>query len=489
MGNKRVLLTVFLALPFVMIAGLMWYFATTVNADKPVAHAAPVGAGWGATGGANGIGELIAGNRGRAMGAMKPSNGATAGVGHDEPKMVQPESLEQGFILIVKDKAGLANPNSPIHIAGSFNNWNPGDPSFRLEAQSDMMWRIQMPQPAGGQPIEFKFTRGGWDRCEISDNMADISNRKLAPIDVSKLAPGEIPKITLVIEKWADMREGSKAPKGPDPYRTIGVTGNLKRLQVAGGAGSAKGALRDVLVWLPPGYDSPENAKRVYPVLYLHDGQNLFEKLPTVPGEWGVDETATAEIKAGKVEPLIIVGVPHSGPGRISEYLPVDALKGVKPEGAEHVAWLVNEVKPRVERAFRVDTRAERTAVGGSSLGAVIALEAFREHPEAFGMVLAESLPLRTGQAAAWDNWIGSFKSWPGKIFMGMGGREARGSADASEGENQYVTAVKALDERMAKAGVGPERRKLVIEPNAEHNEAAWAARFPQALEFLYPAK
>jgi predicted alpha/beta superfamily hydrolase len=489
MSRKSLLLTLFLSTPFVLIAGLMWYFATTVNADKPVAHAAPVGAGWGATGGANGIGELIAGNKVRAMGASTPAPAAAAPAHVNEPKLVQPESLEQGFILIVQDKAGMASPATPIHIAGGFNNWNPGDPSFRLEAQSDMKWRIRMPQPPGGRPIEFKFTRGGWDRCEIAADMADISNRKLAPIDVSTLKAGELPKIELTVEKWADMRGGEKAPAGNDPYRVIAATGDLRRVQVMGGAGSAKGQVRDVLVWLPPGYDAPENAAKRYPVLYLHDGQNIFEKLPNVPGEWGADETATALLKDKAIEPVIIVGVPHSGAGRIAEYSPVTVIKGVEPQGAQHIAWLVGEVKPRIERAFRVDTRRERTAVGGSSLGAVIALEAFREHPEAFGMVLAESLPLRTGQAAAWEQWLGTFEAWPDRIFLGMGGREAMGpAAEAGAAENKYVTAVKALNERLARAGVSEDRRMLLIVPDAEHTESAWAERFPAALRFLFPA-
>lgn len=488
MSRKQFLLTVFLAMPILLIAALMWYFATTVNVDKPVAHAAPVGAGWGATGGANGIGELLAGNTSRAMGGMKPSAPKATSPAAAEPKLVQPESLPQGFILIVQDKAGLASPTSPIHVAGSFNNWNPNDANYELKAQSDMRWRIQMPQPPEGKAIEFKFTRGGWDKCEIAGNNADISNRKLAPIDISKLKEGELPKIELTIEKWGDMRTGQAPAKTTDPYRAIEATGTLKRVQVLGGAGTAKGVLRDVLVWLPPGYDAAENAKKTYPVLYLHDGQNVFEKLPNVPGEWNADETATALIKAGKIEPLIIVGIPHSGAGRIAEYTPVSVIKGVEPEGPKHVAWLMHEVKPRIERAFRVDTRRERTAIGGSSLGAVIALEAFREHPEAFGMVLAESIPLRTGPAQAWDQWLGTFDKWPEKVFFGMGGREALGPAEAVSGENKYVTAVKALNERIGKSGVSEDRRKLVIDPEAEHNEAAWSKRLPAALEFLFPA-
>src|SRR5262249_62232042 len=98
--------------------------------------------------------------------------------------------------------------------------------------------------------------------------------------------------------------------------------------------------------------------------------------------------------------------------GRVSEYLPAPVIQGVAPQGQAHVRWLIGEVMPRIERAFRVGRGPENTGVGGSSLGAAIALEAAAEHPGIFGVVLAESLPLRSGDAAAWDHWLAGRTAW-----------------------------------------------------------------------------
>lgn len=253
------------------------------------------------------------------------------------------------------------------------------------------------------------------------------------------------------------------------------------------GAGAAAGQTRELLVWLPPGYDDPRNAQATYPVLYMHDGQNLFEKLPSVPGEWGMDETAGSLITSGEIRPLIIVGIPHSGPGRAAEYLPFDGLDGVAPQGVRHIDWLIREVMPRVERAFRVRKGPESTGVGGSSLGATIALHAATAHPDVFGIVLAESLPLRVQKPQAWDAWTAAMTNWPRRIYLGMGGAELGPEPDKAERNRSLVQSVEALDARMKAAGLGPDRRLLIIDPAATHTESAWAKRLPQALKFLFP--
>lgn len=268
------------------------------------------------------------------------------------------------------------------------------------------------------------------------------------------------------------------APAGPS------ILGDLRRLSVPG---DPSGGTSELLIWVPPGYDDPANATRTYPVLYLHDGQNLFGTPSEAPGEWRVDETATDLIARGVMTPTIIVGIPHHGVARISEYLPIPAIGGFTPKGETHVQWLVNEVVPRVSAAYRVRTGPKSTGVGGSSLGAVIALHAATTHPQTFGIVLAESLPLRTGDGDAWDAWIVSREHWPARIYLGVGEAET-GTDPANAGRNlAYVSAVRALDRRLKDAGLGPASKLLIVEPGAVHNEAAWARRLPQALTFLFP--
>jgi len=464
---RNVVLSAFLFSPIVVVA-LMLLFAVKVPTSL-----APLG---------------------RGPNAQSPMHGraastTTPAVAPSQPaKLVQPESLPQGFILIVEDRAKLAGQASPIYLAGSMNGWNPGDANFKLTAQSDMLWRIQLPQPKNGEPIEFKFTRGSWKLEELVDDLSSPGNRTLPKIDVSKLKAGEIPTIELSVAKWGDQKTDYVPDAGNPAYAPINATGNLKRLQMVGGSGGAEGRTRDCLVWLPPGYDDAANAKKTYPVLYLFDAQNLFSKAASAPDEWSVDETATELISKKKVEPFIVVGLPHGSGARMSEYLPVAAIPGVTPAGAEFVSMLMTQVMPRVERGFRVKTGPESTAIGGSSLGAAMALYAATSHPEVFGSVLAESLPFDAATQPSWESYLSGVKVWPGRLYLGMGGQETGPEPAKAERNKAYVAAVRALDARIAKDSPRTVRL-VVVDEAAEHNEGAWGKRLPGALGFLYERK
>lgn len=396
--------------------------------------------------------------------------------------LVAPESLPQGFVIVVRDKSGLVGPDSPLFLASNHGGWNPGNAAMKLVGRSDGRWQISLPKPADGSPILFKFTRGSWETVEVAADFSEIANRTLARIDTSRLAAGTQPLIELTIEKFADQRPGAKAGPGVDPYRAIKATGEVRRLQVTGG-GAGNGLVRDLLVWLPPGYSDTAHAKRSYPVLYLLDGQNVFEQLPGVPGEWRADETATHLIDTRQIEPLIIVAVPNAGAQRTSEYLPVEAMAGVQPRGADFVAWLRTEVMPRVDRTFRVLQGPDNTAIGGSSLGGLLALYAGATHPDIFGKVLAESPSLVLGQKPLWVDLFSKVPSWPQRVYIGMGAREGAAGSDESR---RYIDAARSLDQTLAAAGLDDSRRMLVVDPAGIHDETAWARRLGPALKFLF---
>lgn len=417
----------------------------------------------------------------------KPAAAAAAPAAAGEPKQVQPESLEGGFIIVVEDKSKHASNESPIFVASSHNGWNPGDQAMKLTRRSDMRWQIILPKPTLDSKMAFKFTRGSWDLVEVKADFSDIDNRLLPMLDASKIVPGEPPVIELAIESWRDLGPSETAKVAMNAYRPIKVgAGSLKRVEVVGGGGFIKN--RDVLVWLPPGYDDAANAQRTYPVLYMQDGQNLFEKLPNLPAEWGADETAARLITEKKIEPLIIVGIPHTGEGRMAEYLPIAAFDGVTPRGKEYIDFVVNHVKPRIDRAFRTSGGPENTAIGGASLGGLIALEAATEHPGVFGKVLAESTPMLSKNRMAFTH-LASKKNWPRMVYFGMGGKEA-GSDPKDEGTNQqYAASAQAFAEALKGRGFSTDRMMIKVDPAAVHNEEAWAARFGPALEFLFPFK
>ncbi|MCC5823234.1 MAG: hypothetical protein LAT64_08005 [Phycisphaerales bacterium] len=405
-----------------------------------------------------------------------------------EPDMVQPELLPQGFVLVVDDLSRQATPDQPIYFASSINGWNPADPDFILSPRSDTRWQIVIDRIPPNTTIAYKMTMGGWDREELDEDGGVIDNRSLPRVDRSKLRPGERPVIEITVPQFRVPAPLADVVRASGPYRRLEVTGDVRRLPVRGGGGAAEALSRDLLVWLPPGYDEPDNADRDYPVLYMMDGQNIFEQMPGLPGEWHADETAQELVEAGEIRPLIIVGIPHAGEHRLTEYLPFGSIQGHGASGPEFVSWMRHEVMPRVERAFRVRTGPEHTGIGGSSLGGAISLYAATQHPDVFGRVIVESLPLLADDGVAARSYLDAIDVWPDRVFVGMGGREVSNSDRDAERNAAYQAWAEELDQRMADAGLGEDRRRLLIRPDAHHHEPAWAERFPEALRFLFPA-
>jgi hypothetical protein len=209
---------------------------------------------------------------------------------------VRPENLPTGFVIVVEDQTQMATASRPIYMASGANSWDPGDPDFQLEPRSDKRWQLVVEPGVLGENVEFKFTLGGWNTVELDPEGQEIPNRTLPDVDISNLAQGERPVIELTIPNF---RSGNEEYIIAREYRPLEATGELKRLQVASGAGAASRAMRDLLVWLPPGYHDEANADTEYPVLYMMDGQNLFADHALIPGEWRADEAATALIESG----------------------------------------------------------------------------------------------------------------------------------------------------------------------------------------------
>lgn len=393
----------------------------------------------------------------------------------------QPETLAQGFIIVVDDPGRIASESQPIFIGTNHGNWHPGNPEFRMTPRSDGKWQIVLEKPTQPGRMQFKFTRGSWETVEVDAKGEQIENRVLPTVDAAKYADGSRPIFEFSVLKWADQNPGAVQQRGiEDTTRALEVTGTARRLQVVGGAGRAAGMVRDAIVWLPPGYETSE---RDYPVLYLMDGQNVFIKQPNSRGEWKADETATALIESGGVEPMIIVGVPHSGFSRADEYLPAELIDGVEPSADDFIGWMELTVMPRVERAFRVQTGPGSTAVGGASFGGVFALYAAGQRPDLFGSAIVESPSVLSRSGYMMTLFAGGSFDWPEVVFLGMGTQEAGTSAEAQELNTRYAQAARTLAERAEAAG---SRVKLELGEGHVHNEEAWAERFGAALTHLY---
>jgi enterochelin esterase-like enzyme len=241
---------------------------------------------------------------------------------------------------------------------------------------------------------------------------------------------------------------------------------------------------RMLRVWLPPGYEDPENRGLRYPVFYLNDGQNLFDRATAFTGvEWQVDETADRLIREGRIPPVIIVGIDHAQNNRAREYLPYRSLNPhlLRPQGKQYPDFLLSEVMPFLHHQYRVAEGTENTGVGGSSLGAISALYTVMNRPGIFGRLLLESPSLFISRQQFLKR-ARAFRQWPQQVFLAIGTKEV-----GREGRNERVVEdVRELEHVLRRAGLGEDRLRVRIDEDATHNEAAWAKRFPEALTFLF---
>ncbi len=267
----------------------------------------------------------------------------------------------------------------------------------------------------------------------------------------------------------------------PDVIRVQSVTGDLRLHEFHSRIFHNTRFLR---VWLPPGYDDSANAGRRYPVFYLNDGQNLFEAGTSFTGiEWQIDETADRLIREGAVSPMIIVGLDNAAKNRIREYMPHRSLHPIllRGQGTRYPNFLIKEVMPFIARNYRVATGPENTGLGGSSLGALIALYTAAVRPGLFGRLLLES-PSLWASNRQMIRASREVKRWPERIFLATGTAEA-GREDRNR---SVVDDVRELAGILRRAGLDERRLRLVIEEGATHHEASWARRFPEALAFLF---
>jgi predicted alpha/beta superfamily hydrolase len=241
---------------------------------------------------------------------------------------------------------------------------------------------------------------------------------------------------------------------------------------------------RMLRVWLPPRYDAPENSARQYPVFYLNDGQNLFDRATAFAGvEWQADESADRLIRQEIIPPLIIVGIDNAQMDRMKEYLPHRSFNPpiLRAQGKRYPDFLMNEVMPFVQERYRTARSPENTGLGGSSMGALISLYTVIERPGVFGRLLLESpsLFISNRRVLKCSNL---FWQWPTKIFLAIGTRES-GREDK---DRQVVEDVRTLERKLRSAGLDDRRLLVRIDEGASHNEGEWAKRFPDALSFLF---
>ena len=359
--------------------------------------------------------------------------------------------------LEIKSLPSYHSSGAAVYAAGSFNGWNPQNEQYKFQHDEKGNCFLNLKLNAGS--YEYKITRGGWDKVECKKGGIGIANRSLkVDADVT---------IELNIEEWQDRflakPRTNTAGKNVQIIDTSFLIPQLKRT-------------RRVWIYLPDDYTA---SKKRYPVLYMHDGQNVFDDATSYAGEWGVDEC----IDSMKSK-CIVVAIDNGASKRRNEYCPYDfSLKSLgisatdsfnKGEGKLYVDFLVKTLKPFIDKNYRTLKDNSNTFIAGSSMGGLISMYAVLRYPKVFGGAGVFSPAF----------WVGP------KIFDDI---KAKGEkvksriyfyAGKEEGETMVPLTLKAFDE-MSK--VSKSKMTTVIRDEGKHNEARWRKEFPLFYKWMNP--
>ncbi len=229
------------------------------------------------------------------------------------------------------------------------------------------------------------------------------------------------------------------------------------------------GNRRDVWVYLPPSYD--EGGR--FPVVYLQDGQNLFDDRLSFAGAWGADLAADASARLGFE--ALLVGVANTNEHRVHEYSPFRDARVGGGRGERYLQFLAGTVKPRIDREFATRPERDATAIGGASMGGLIALYGFFRLPEVFGRASVQSPALWFAGGAIFD-YVTAAAPPPGRVFLDCGGREGAGT----------LRNARRMRDLLERKGYLPGRTLRWLEhPAGTHHEHAWGRRLKRALPFL----
>jgi len=277
------------------------------------------------------------------------------------------------------------------------------------------------------------------------------------------MTDGDVQAAAGTAAEWKDYEQ--VAAEGHTAVGTMKVLEGVESPQL--------GNRRDLLVYLPPSYGRGD---RRYPVIYMHDGQNLFDRATSFGEEWEVDQTL--EEVSGEGLETIVVGIPNTD-GRLDEYSPFHDRKHKQGgRGDEYLDFVVQTVKPIVDRDFRTRPEREATGIAGSSMGGLISLYAFFRRPETFGFAGVMSPALWFGGRGIFDYVKGKTHT-PGRIYLDIGTNEG------TEALNDARRMKSLLEEKGYRTG---HDLLFFVEMGGRHNERAWARRLHHSLRFLLGA-
>lgn len=343
-----------------------------------------------------------------------------------------------------------------ITLGASVGAWNPSQPGYAFTKRSDGRYTLVL-DVNDETLLEYKVTQGSWPTVETNADGSDVANRRLT-------VNGD-ETVTLVVARWSDGKPAS---------RPSTITGSVET--IADVASPQLGNTRNLIVYLPPSYGAGDGR---HPVLYMHDGQNLFDAATSFAGEWGADEAAEALAERGLE--VIIVGIPNNA-DRMNEYGPFpDPKFNAAGKGEAYAAFIVDTVKPLIDERYRTLPDRSNTGIAGSSMGGLISLYTALAYPDTFGFagVFSPSLFIGDGQIF---QWVKENPNPDLRIYLDMGTREGMVSLQDQAAARGFVNDTMRMANLLVEQG---NEVMLHIDRGAAHNEAAWRERFPAALAWF----
>lgn len=342
--------------------------------------------------------------------------------------------------------------NRSVYVSGNFNGWGTGSKAYAMRQTGPGYYEFHFPVEEWlPEQLEYKYHRGDWDQVELDRFGNPRPNRILNPrkrdkqsdsvdrwmIDGLSYKPEYLPKIEILTEDF----------KIPKLIKT-----------------------RRIAALLPCDYY--ETNKR-YPVLYLQDGQNLFDDYAPF-GSWGVDKKL-ALMKEQGFGDLIIVAIDHAEKDRITEFTPSYRTQLGAGNGKKYLRVLADRLKPYVDEHFRTLPGRENTGIGGSSMGGLISIYAGLIYPEVYGKLMIFSPSL----------WVSPHI--PFRIMNLNDPHDMNIYIYAGEGESEnMVPNIRRFMQAAQEQGDASFNFELSLDPHGAHNEARWGQEFPRAAEWLF---
>lgn len=338
-----------------------------------------------------------------------------------------------------------------LFLVGNFNNWNPRDTAYRFRKSAGGQWQLRIQSSL--TEFQYKITRGNWATVEVASTGLDISNRTSPNTAGSEVA--------IQVADWADTKGTHTGTAGVQILSSQVWLKALKRY-------------RRIWVCLPSQYD-PNGTER-YPVLYMHDGQNVFDAATSFAGEWKVDEALLQLEQQAGWQPIIAVGIDNGGGERLTELTPFQHPTYGGGTGENYAQALVGTVKPLIDSQFRTLSDAASTGIGGSSLGGVESLFMAFAYPNVFSKALIFSPALWFSDSLR-QYCLAQTQPLNSRFYWVCG---------TNEGDPDMVPDMNTCYQDLLNAGMPSSNMSKKVVTGGTHSEGFWSAQVKDGIKWLF---